>query len=83
MLFRNKSRRASLYLERTLSKKASFKMLFLYSNFYWYKRKNVIVKMVSYVIIKKTRLFSISQGKGFYPVLGQKFQPVKNLNSRK
>ena len=25
----------------------------------------------------------LSQGKGFYPVLGQKFQPVKNLNSRK
>ena len=26
---------------------------------------------------------NVSQGKGFYPVLGQKFQPVKNLNSRK
>lgn len=25
----------------------------------------------------------LSQGKGFYLVLGQKFQPVKNLNSRK
>ena len=25
----------------------------------------------------------VSQGKGFYLVLGQKFQPVKNLNSRK
>ena len=23
------------------------------------------------------RLFSMSQGEGFYPVLGQKFQPVK------
>ena len=26
---------------------------------------------------------NLSQDKGFYPVLGQKFQPVKNLNSRK
>ena len=26
---------------------------------------------------------NLSQGKGFYLVLGQKFQPVKNLNSRK